>query len=145
MTALYSFYGTNLFSCRHCGCVKTMANVDRKNNLLPGRLCMKCAEPAIVFEDLNAPWKHSQGPWVAFETTDGKIAIQSESKTIATLNIDSIRQARFDAELMAASPELLHWLNRLVDLIQTSAPEEEIKEVMFHAIAAISKAEKWSA
>jgi hypothetical protein len=146
----YSWYLENtahMFGCHHCGGKKTMANVDKDNNPLPGRLCMKCAEPVlvpIVFEDLDAPWKHSKGPWTAREDKDGNIAIHSEQKLIATVNVETVKQARFDAELMAASPELLFWLNRVVDIVHSGVGKEDLNNVIFKALEVVAKAEKWS-
>lgn len=138
----------NLFGCPHCGCKITMANVDSEGHLLPGRLCSKCAEPvmvAIEFTDMEAPWKHSKGPWKAVEDKDGNITIQSSERLIATVNVQTVRQARFDAHLMATSPEILFWLGRVVDLVYFKADEKEINEAIAQALIAIAKAEKWAA
>ncbi len=140
------YWGENRLAhgCPSCGCHKTMANVDGDNKLLPGRLCLKCARPVmVIFEDLDTPWKHSRGPWTVVETTDGDITIESEHKLIATLRVESIRLARFDAELMAAAPELLFWLNKVLDLIHIKADSKELDEAIFRALEAVSKAERW--
>lgn len=135
-----------MFGCAHCGCKQTMANVDKDNKVLPGRICMKCAEPIMVqfYVDVEAPWKHSKGPWFAKET-EGAIEIRSDTKLIATVNIESVKQAKFDSGLIATSPELLHWLNRLVDIVHSGVGKEELNDVIFRALEAIAKAEKWCA
>ncbi len=132
------------FKCTFCGCPKTMANLDKDNKVLPGRLCMKCAKPVIVaFIDTDAPWKHSRGPWMVVEH-EGNLVIESEDKVVATFQVESIKKARFDAELMATSPELLFWLGRILDLFNTKANENELNEAIVNALGTISRAERWA-
>jgi hypothetical protein len=67
-----------------------------------------------------------------------------EQKLIATVNVETVKQARFDAELMAASPELLFWLNRVVDIVHSGVGKEDLNNVIFKALEVVAKAEKWS-
>ncbi len=92
---------------------------------------------------MDAIWKHSKGPWKVVEA-NGNITIESESKLIATLKVEHIRQAKFDAELLATAPELLFWLNKVLDLIHIKASQEELKEAIIRAFEAVSRAERWS-
>jgi hypothetical protein len=142
-----AFLNSGGFACPHCGCPKTMANVDKDNTPLPGRLCLKCATPVFVytdFVDVDANWKHSKGPWKVVETKAGDITIESDTKIIATLHVDSIKKARFDSQLMATAPEILFWLNEVVELIDKKVSEADLKIAIVNALTTISKAERWA-
>lgn len=130
------------FSCPECGCPKTIFNPGGV-----GRLCTRCCEPVFVYQefiDFNADWKYSKGPWTVTEIDYGKkITIEADSGLIATLNTESIIKARLNASLMALAPEVLHWLNELVIMVQNKTNGKELEDAVVNCFSVISKAQRW--
>ncbi len=93
--------------------------------------------------------KHTPGPWHYFETEDGRCRVKPLNRKYIVAECSAMEpqceEQRSNARLMAAAPELLEALNKLVahvDFIPTDPYyRNETKELMGAARAAIAKAE----
>lgn len=87
---------------------------------------------------------HTPGPWVVTVTDDGGSMVHAPNCAIATVwpapdsKAGDNRQSAINARLIAAAPEMLEALQRVIRLV--GDPEQTLADIVNCAHAAIAKA-----
>ena len=66
--------------------------------------------------------KHTPGPWKVTRWVDKRVSVDSGTHTIATLH-DSSNETKANAQLIAAAPDLLAALEKIMQMTATSPLE----------------------